>query len=74
MVDIVWGQQANAAMPMVLVVPGKEGAAESAGIFDAAKVRWEFWPVLHGLELRLGKWVVIRDVRPRVCLVDAEVG
>jgi hypothetical protein len=38
-VDVVWGQQADATVTVMLVVPGKEGVAERAGIFDAAKAR-----------------------------------
>jgi len=51
-------------MSVFIVVPWKEIPAIHATMFDRAEAVWEIASVLHGLELRLGVWVVIGDVRP----------
>src|SRR5207244_11009089 len=71
---IVRREQPEPDVMMLVVVPGEEVAAEAAPVFERTETVREAGPVLEGLELRLGEWVVVRDVRPRVALGDAEVG
>ena len=71
---IVRREQPEPDVMMRVVVPGEEVAAEAAPVFERTETAREAGPVLEGLELRLGEWVVVRDVRPRVALGDAEVG
>jgi len=48
--------------------------AEGAGGLRAGEALGELGPRLEGLELRLGEWVVARDVRAAVPAGDAEIG
>jgi len=61
-------------MMVLLVVPGKERLAESTGFFDAGETLRELGTILEGLELRLGKRVVIAGMRPAVGFGDPEIG
>ena len=70
MVHVVGRQQAEAAVPVLGVVPGEERVAVGAGIVDRAEALREVRPVLQGLELRLREGVVVGDVGRR----SAEVG
>ena len=47
------GEQGDAAVMMLVVVPGEELLAKGAGIFDGAEALGEFRPVLEGFELAL---------------------
>ena len=51
-VDVVRRQQAEAAVPVLGVVPEKERLAMRAGVLDRAEALREVGPVLQGLELR----------------------
>src|SRR5271168_66298 len=54
--------QADTAVAMFVVVP-VEVLAVSAGVLDRAETIGEVRSVLQGFELRLGIWIVIRDMR-----------
>ncbi len=56
------------------VVVVEEVAAEQASILDGAETTRELGAILQRLELRLGVGIVVRDVRSRVSLGNAEVG
>lgn len=58
---------------MLVVVPREEVDAVRTSIVQAAEPRRELGPVLHGLELRFGVGIVVRDVRPRVRLGHAQI-
>ena len=73
-VDVGGGVQAEPAVMMVVVVPGKEFLAVRPGRLDRGEPGREARPVFQGLELRLGVRVVIGDVRAGVGLGDPEVG
>jgi len=76
--DAVWCHVANAAVAMLVAVPGKEGLAMGPGILNASKALGELGSVRHGLELRLRAGVVIADRRSAVALghiqIDQQVG
>ena len=65
---------ANAAVAVLVVVPGKEGLGPSPGIRQAAEALWIIRPVFHRLELGFGEWIIVRDVRARVTLDHTEIG
>lgn len=67
-------EQPDSCMVMLLVVPGKERLAETTGFFDTAKALGELGTILEGLELRLGKRVVIAGMWPAVRLGDPKIG
>src|SRR5208283_5102654 len=73
-VDVGRGVQAEAAVPVLVVVPAEEVLAVRPGVLDRGELGREVWPVFEGLELRLGERVVVRYVRAAVGLGDAEVG
>ena len=52
-VDGGWGHQADPGVAVGVVVPGKELAAERAGLHDRVKPSGERGPVLQRLEVRL---------------------
>ena len=58
---------------MFVVVPVEEVLAVSAGVLDRAETIGEVRSVLQGFELRLGVWIVIRDMRAAVGLGNIEV-
>jgi hypothetical protein len=68
------GQQADAGMMVLTIIPREEGLAEGAGIFNRAKPLRELGAILQGLELRLGVGIVIAVVGTAVALGDAQVG
>ena len=72
-VDAVRGHVGDAGVTVGGVVPGEECLAVGSRILDAAEARREVGAVLHGLELRFGEWVVVRDVGPAVALDDIEI-
>lgn len=61
-------------MVVLLVVPGKESLTESTGFLDTAEALGELGAILEGLELRLGKRVVIAGMWPAVRLGDPQIG
>src|SRR5450755_2263773 len=73
-VDVGGGVQAEAAVAVLVVVPGEEVPAVCPGGLDGAEPGGEPGPVFQGLELRLRIGVVVAHVRAGVGLGDAEVG
>src|ERR1700691_4052285 len=61
-------------MTMVLVVPSKEGVAESAAVLDGAEAIRELRAILHGAELAFRIGIVVGSVRSAVGLGNAEIG
>ena len=53
-VDVGRGVQAEAAVPVLVVVPAEEFLAVRPGVLDRGEPGGEVRPVLEGLELRLG--------------------
>ena len=68
------GEQADARVPVFLVVPSEKGLAESPGILNAAETFREIRPILEGLELRFRKGVVVAGVGSAVRFGDAQIG
>jgi hypothetical protein len=68
------GQEANAAMMMFLVVPGKKLLAKGSGILKAAKLLGKGRLIFEGFELSLGAGIVIGDMGPTVAFGDAQIG
>jgi hypothetical protein len=64
--------QAHTAVAMFAIVPVEEVPAVSTGVLDRAETIGEV-TVLQGFELRLGVWIVIRDMRAAVGLGNIEV-
>jgi hypothetical protein len=58
-VDVGGGVQAEAAVAVVVVVPGEEFLAVGAGGLERGEPGGERRPVLEGLELRFGVRVVV---------------
>ena len=67
------GHQADAAVAMFEVVPGKEPLAVRAGVLDRAEPLRKVGPVLQGLELRLEARIIIRDMRAAVGLGHVQI-
>lgn len=65
--------QPEAGVPIDGVVPWEEDAAVCAGILNRAEAVGIVWPVLERLEVRLGIRIVVRNVRPRMRLRDAQI-
>src|ERR1700690_2935986 len=72
-VDGGWSHQADTAVAMFVVVPVEKVLAVGAGVLDRAETIGEVRSVLQGFELRLGVWIVIRDMRAAVGLGNIEV-
>ena len=66
LVDRGRGQQAQAPVVMLVVLPMKELRAEVQAVFVAGEAVRELGPVLQCLELALRERVVVGDVRPAV--------
>src|ERR1051325_9904312 len=66
-------EQADPGMTMLLVVPVEELLAEGATVLDTAESVREFRAVFHGAKLAFRIRVVIGNVRPAMCLGDAQV-
>lgn len=73
MVKHSWGQQADAGVVMVLVVPAKKVGGKSAGILNGTEPLRKARPILHGPELALRIRVVVGDVWAAVRFGDAQV-
>ena len=67
-------QQLQAGVMVLVVIPGEELQAETAGILDGAKAVGVLRAVLHGFEVSFRERIVIGDVRAAVGFDDAEVG
>ena len=64
------GQQADARVAVLLVVPLEELLTEGAAVLDAAGAIRELRAVLHGAELAFRMRVVVGNIRPAVGLGD----
>lgn len=58
---------------MLVVVPVKEGAGPKTSLFHALKAVRVIGSILHGLELGLGKGIVVGGVGPGVALGNPQV-
>jgi hypothetical protein len=58
---------------VLLVIPVEEVPAEVAGVDHVLEAVREVRPILEGLELSFGVWIVVGDVRPGVSFIDAQV-
>ena len=63
-VHVMWGEQTESRMVMVVIVPSKEIAAGAARVFQRPEALREAGPILQSFEMRLGVRIVIGDVRP----------
>ena len=68
------GHHADSGMTMLVVVPSKEGLAESTGILNRTETIWKFGTVLHGAELAFRIRIIVGSVGSAVGLGDAEIG
>ncbi len=66
--------EADPAVVVLGVVPGKEGLRPGSGIDQTAKAVRVIGLILHRFELGLRERVVIRDMRPRMAGLHAEIG
>ena len=73
-VHLVWSDQADPGVMMILIVPVEEAAAEAFGVLNAAEAFGEAGRVLQRLEMTFGERVVVGDVRPNVRPGNAEIG
>src|SRR5271170_13084 len=73
-VNVGGGVQAEAAVAVLVVVPGEEVLAVRSCCLDRVEAAGEVRPVLEGLELAFRERVVVADVRAAVGLGDSEVG
>lgn len=67
-------EHANSCVSVLVVVPVKERSAKSPLILNRAESIRELWPILHGLELRFRKGVVVAHMGATVRLRDAQIG
>ena len=65
--------QADARVPVLVVVVGEEDVAEVAGLMECLEAAGEGRAVFEGLELRFGVRVIVRHVRPGVAAADLQV-
>ena len=72
-VDRLGRHEADTGMPMLGVVPAEELLAVSSGILDTAESSGKLGAVFQGFELRLGEWIVIRDIRLAVAFGHLEI-
>ena len=63
----------DSRVPMVVVVPGEETAAVRDGVLITTKSIGIGWSIFERLEVRLGEGVVVRNARPTVRDLNAEV-
>ena len=61
-VDIGGGEECDAGVPVLVVVPVEEGLAVCAGVFDGAEALRELGSVFQGFELGFGVGVVVGDM------------
>ncbi len=55
-------QQGDAAVMMLMVVPGKERLAKITRVLDGSEAIWELGPVLEGFKLALRVRIIVRDM------------
>ena len=63
-VDVVRGQEADATVTVLVVVPVEEGATVGATVLRRSEALREVRSIFKGLELGLGKRVVVGNVWP----------
>jgi hypothetical protein len=66
------GEQTDAGVVMLVVVPSEEATAEGQGVLVALEAVREFGNVLEGFELAFGERVVIGHVGPAVGFGDTQ--
>lgn len=72
--DVCGREKRDAAVEVVLVVPGEKLREERACVHQRTEAPRHFRPVLEGLERGLGEGVVVGDARAAVARGDSEVG
>ena len=72
-VDHGRGQQRQPGVIVLLVVPGEKGPGPGSGIGQGAESLGGIGLILHGLELGLGKGVIIRDMGSRMAGTHAQI-
>lgn len=72
--NLVRCEIAQAAVMMLVIVPGEKLGAEPVRILVTAKALGKLRAVLHRFELALRVWIVIGDMRATVGLGDSESG
>jgi len=73
-VDHLRGEQTDADMVVLLVVPRKEALRKGARVFNTAKTSGKVGPVLERFELGFGVGVVVTGMRPAVGFGDPQIG
>ena len=72
-VNVVWGQHADAAVSMLGVVPRKERPTVTRGMLDACEAPRKAGLVFQGLELRFRERIVVADLRSAEGSRDAHI-
>ena len=72
-VNVVWGQHADAAVSMLGVVPRKERPTVIRGMLDACEAPRKAGLVFQGLELRFRERIVVADLRSAEGSRDAHI-
>jgi hypothetical protein len=62
--DVRWSEHCDSRMPVLGIVMGHKRPREILRVLKEAEAgRWEIGGILHGLVLRLGRGIVVADVR-----------
>ena len=61
-------------MAMFSVIPTKKSLTESSAVLNAPETARELRPILQSAELAFRIRIVVRDVRPTVCLGHSQIG
>lgn len=67
------GEQADATMPMDVVIPVEERARPDPRIHRAAEAVGVAWAILQGLKLRLGKRIIVGHLGAAMGLGDPQI-
>src|SRR5215472_8766803 len=67
-------EQAQAGMPVLLVIPTKKSLTESTTVFEASETVRELRPILQRAELAFRIRVVVRNMRTAVCFGHPQIG
>lgn len=73
-VDHSRGEELDAGMTVLLVVPSEKLLAEAAAVLDTAEAFGEVGPILQGAEVAFGIRIVVGDIGAAVGLGDAQIG
>ncbi len=65
-------EQRESSVVMLVVAPWEESAAVDASMLDVGKGQRKVRAIFERLEVRPAKWVIIKDMRLREALRDAE--